>query len=215
MAVAEETGKISLEIQKEIARLYREIGEFARSTLLIRKSFHLRPLRNNLPDSEKFLYLLAYPVGNLYWINYYAQIRNLDPALVCALVLEESRFQQQALSVAGAKGLMQILPKTGRQIARQLGLPSFREKLLFEPEFNLQLGTWYLAHLLQEFSGKLPLALAAYNAGPHVVKEWVFRLPNFREDEFIENIPYPETRNYVIRVLNSFQAYRFLYRPST
>lgn len=214
LAVAEEKGKISLEIQKEIARLYREIGEFARSTLLIRKCFRLRPLRNNLPDTEKSLYLLAYPVGNLFWINYYAQIRNLDPALVCALVLEESRFQQQALSVAGAKGLMQILPKTGQQIARQMGLPSFQEKLLFEPEFNLQLGTWYLAHLLQEFSGKLPLALAAYNAGPHVVKEWVSRFPNFREDEFIENIPYPETRNYVIRVLNSFQAYRFLYRAS-
>lgn len=215
LAAAEEKGKTSLEIQKEIARLYRELGEFARSTLLIRKSFRLRPLGNNLPDTEKSLFLLAYPLGNLFWINYYAQIRNLDPALVCALVLEESRFQQQALSVAGAKGLMQILPKTGQQIARQLGLPSFQEKLLFEPEFNLQLGTWYLAHLLQEFSGKLPLALAAYNAGPHAVKEWISRFPNLREDEFIENIPYTETRNYVIRVLNSFQAYRFLYRPSS
>jgi soluble lytic murein transglycosylase len=153
-------------------------------------------------------------VGNLFWVNYYAQIRNLDPALVCALILEESRFQQQALSVAGARGLMQILPPTGLKIARQLGLPSFEEKLLFEPEFNLRLGTWYLAQLLQEFSGKLPLALAAYNAGPHVVKEWVSRLKNFREDEFIENIPYSETRNYVIRVLNSFQAYRFLYRTA-
>lgn len=214
LAVAEEKGKISLEIQKEIARIYREIGEYARSTLLIRKNFRLRPLGNNLPDTEKSLYLLAYPVGNLFWVNYYAQIRNLDPALFCALILEESRFQQQALSVAGARGLMQILPRTGQQIARQLGLPSFQERLLFEPEFNLQLGTWYLAHLLQEFAGKLPLALAAFNAGPHVVKEWVSRWPNLREDEFIENIPYPETRNYVIRVLNSFQAYRFLYRSS-
>jgi len=214
LAAAEEKGRISFEIQKEIARVYREIGEYARSALLIRKNFRLRPLGKNIPEAERAAYLLAYPVGNLFWVNYYAQIRNLDPALVCALILEESRFQQQALSVAGARGLMQIIPKTGQQIALQLGLPSFEEKLLFEPEFNLRLGTWYLAQLLQEFSGKLPLALAAYNAGPHVVKEWVSRLKNFREDEFIENIPYSETRNYVIRVLNSFQAYRFLYRPA-
>ncbi|MGB9700049.1 MAG: tetratricopeptide repeat protein [Thermodesulfobacteriota bacterium] len=214
LAAAEEKGKISLEIQKEIARVYREIGEYARSTLLIRKNFRLRPLGDNIPQAERSVYLLAYPTGNLFWINYYAQIRNLDPALVCALILEESRFQQEALSVAGARGLMQILPTTGQQIARQLGLPFFEEKLLFEPDFNLRLGTWYLAHLLQEFSGKLPLALAAYNAGPQAVKEWASRLKNFRDDEFIESIPYIETRNYVIRVLNSFQAYRFLYRPS-
>ncbi len=214
LAAAEEKGKISPAIQKEIARLYREFGENWRAVELIRKNFYLRPLSNNIAESERSLYLLAYPVGDLTWINYYAHIRNLDPALICALILEESRFQQKALSVAGARGLMQILPKTGRTIARQLGLPSFQERLLFEPEFNLRLGTWYLNHLLQEFAGKLPLALAAYNAGPQAVKEWVSCFPNFQEDEFIENIPYLETRKYVIRVLNSYLIYRFLYKAS-
>jgi soluble lytic murein transglycosylase len=76
---------------------------------------------------------------------------------------------------------------------------------------NLRLGSWYLAHLLQEFGGKEALALAAYNAGPQAVHEWVTQKNPLREDEFIENIPYRETRNYVIRVLSSARVYRALY----
>jgi len=125
--------------------------------------------------------------------------------------LEESRFNPQALSVAGARGLMQILPRTGQQIARELRLQPFSERLLFEPEMNLRLGSWYLSHLLQEFGGKEALALAAYNAGPHAVREWVTQKKPLREDEFVENIPYRETRNYVIRVLSSARVYRVLY----
>lgn len=214
LAAAEEEGKFSTEIKKEISRLYRDMGEYSRSALLVRKNFRLRPLTPALPDSEKKLYLLAYPVGNISWINYYARIRNLDPALLCALILEESRFNSQALSVAGARGLMQLIPPTAQMIARQLNINSLPESSLFEPEVNLQLGTWYLTNLLKEFSGKISFALAAYNAGPQVVKEWISQGNKLREDEFIESVPYPETRNYVIRVLTSFQVYRTLYSSS-
>ena len=211
LEVAEEEGKKAEGIQKEISRLYREAGEYHRSALLVRRNFSLKPLTGRPLKEDQDLYLLAYPLGKPSWVNPYAQNQNLDPALLSAVILEESRFNPQALSVAGARGLMQILPRTGQQIARQLRLQPFSERLLFEPEMNLRLGSWYLSHLLQEFGGKEALALAAYNAGPGAVREWVKQKNSLREDEFVENIPYRETRNYVIRVLSSARVYRVLY----
>jgi soluble lytic murein transglycosylase len=211
LEVAEEEGKKAEGIQKEISYLYREVGEYHRSALLVRRNFNLKPLTGRPLKKDQDLYLLAYPLGNPFWVNPYAQDQNLDPALLSAVILEESRFNPQALSVAGARGLMQIIPRTGHQIARRLKLHPFSVGLLFEPEMNLRLGSWYLAHLLQEFEGKEALALAAYNAGPQAVRDWVTPKNTLREDEFVENIPYRETRNYVIRVLSSARVYRLLY----
>jgi len=107
--------------------------------------------------------------------------------------------------------LMQVLPSTASQIVQRIKVRPYSESLLFDPEMNLRLGTWYLSGLLEEFGGKETSALAAYNAGPHVVRQWMAKIPAAREDEFVENIPYAETRNYVIRVLSSAQVYRMLY----
>jgi soluble lytic murein transglycosylase len=107
---------------------------------------------------------------------------------------------------------MQIMPGTGQQIARRLKVQPFSNGLLFDSEMNLRLGSWYLGNLLAEFKGQEALALAAYNAGPQVVREWMAKNPSAREDEFVEDIPYAETRNYVIRVLGSAGVYRALYR---
>jgi soluble lytic murein transglycosylase len=211
LGAAEEEGKTAEGILKEIARLYREAGEYHRSALLVRRNFSLRLATGGFSKKDQDLYLMAYPLGHPSWINSFAQNQNLDPALLSAVILEESRFHPQALSVSGARGLMQILPRTGQQIARLVKLHPFSEGLLFEPEINLRLGSWYLAHLLQEFGGREALALAAYNAGPGAVREWVKEKNSLREDEFVENIPYLETRNYVIRVLSSARVYRLLY----
>jgi len=211
LEAAEEEGRASSEMQKEVSRLYREAGEYHRSALLIRKNFSLKPLAGRLPENERTLYLLAYPLGSSSWVNHYARSRNLDAALLSAVILEESRFNPQALSVAGARGLMQIMPRTGQQIAKRLKMPSFSEGLLFDPEANLSLGSWYLASLLEEFGGREALALAAYNAGPHIVREWLAKKNWQREDEFVENIPYSETKNYVIQVLRSARIYQALY----
>jgi len=107
--------------------------------------------------------------------------------------------------------LMQVIPPTGKQIARTVKLHPFSNELLFEPEINLRLGSWYLAHLLGEFGGRETLAVAAYNAGPGAVREWIKGKNSLQEDEFLENIPYQETRHYVIRVLTSARVYRLLY----
>jgi soluble lytic murein transglycosylase len=135
----------------------------------------------------------------------------LDAAFLSAIILEESRFNPQAVSPAGARGLMQVLPSTANQIVQRIKIRPYSESLLFDPEMNLRLGSWYLSSLLEEFGGKETLALAAYNAGPHVVRQWMAKIPTAREDEFVENIPYAETRNYVIRVLSSAEVYRMLY----
>jgi soluble lytic murein transglycosylase len=209
----EEEGANMEEIWMEISRLYREAGEYYRSNLLVRKKFTLKPLTSRPAEREKALYLLAYPPGNPLLINRYAQARNLDPALLCAVILEESRFHAQAVSSAGARGLMQIIPRTGRRVAKELQVRRFSADQLFDPGENIRLGSWYLAKLLDEFGGKVHLALAAYNAGPHLVRKWLANGSSLSDDEFVESIPYSETRNYVIRVITSAQVYRALYWP--
>ena len=197
----------------EISRLYREAEEFYRSNLLVRRKFALKPLIDRPSEKERSLYVLAYPLGNPSLVHRYSQNRNLDPSLLFALILEESRYQVQAVSPAGARGLMQVMPQTGRRIAKELKIHRFSEEQLFDPAVNIRLGSWYFARMLEEFGGKVHLALAAYNAGPHVVRKWLAAARSPGEDEFVENIPYTETRNYVIRVMGSAQVYRFLYWP--
>jgi soluble lytic murein transglycosylase len=178
---------------------------------LVRKNIKLRPFTGRLLENERNLFLLAYPLGNPSWINPSAKKHKLDAAFLSAVILEESRFNPQAVSPAGARGLMQVLPSTANQIVQRIKVRPYSESLLFDPEMNLRLGSWYLSSLLEEFGGKETLALAAYNAGPHMVRQWMAKTPAAREDEFVENIPYAETRNYVIRVLSSAQVYRMLY----
>jgi len=211
---AAEEGIVAEEMRLEISRLYREVGEYHRSAILVRKKMSPRPLAGSPSEKQKALYLLAYPLGYPSWINQYAQKGNLDPAFLTAVILEESRFDPQAVSPAGARGLMQVLPATADQIVQRVKVKAYSETLLFDPEVNLRLGSWYLSRLMEEFRGKEIGALAAYNAGPHVVREWLAKNPSAPEDEFVENIPYAETRNYVIRVLGSAQVYRMLYGAS-
>ncbi len=213
LEAAEGEGENLEEMWMEISRLYREAEEYYRSNLLVRKKFALKPLSGQSSDKEISLYRLAYPVGNPSLVDRYAQARNLDPALLCALILEESRFHAQAVSPAGARGLMQVMPQTGKNIARDLQIRRFSGEQLFDPAVNIRLGSWYFARMLEEFGGKAHLALAAYNAGPNAVRKWLANGRSSGDDEFVENIPYPETRNYVIRVMGSAQVYRFLYWP--
>lgn len=212
LEATEANGAAGEEMRLEVSRLFREMGEYHRSNLLVRRNFAVRPLTSNLSPREQTLQLLAYPLGNPAWINRYAESRDLDPALLCAVILEESRFDPQALSVAGARGLMQIMPATGKDIAKSLKVRPFEEQKLYDPELNIRFGSWYLSRLMDEFGGKTHLAVAAYNAGPRAVKDWLARFPGLSEDEFVERIPYTETRNYVVRVLTSRQVYKSLYR---
>jgi len=200
-------------LRLEIARLFYEAEEYARAATLVRRYFPLRPSSWRAAQNDRLLYQLAFPLGHSSQVKQYAQRYQLDPALLFGLILEESRFNPQALSPAGARGLMQIMPMTGKKLARQLRISNYSDELLYDPEVNIQMGTRYLASLLEEFGGREVLALASYNAGPHVVRQWLAQQEgSFREDDFVENIPYAETRNYVVRVMSNATMYRLLYR---
>ncbi|HSJ97414.1 MAG TPA: lytic transglycosylase domain-containing protein, partial [Myxococcota bacterium] len=135
----------------------------------------------------------------------------IEPALVLAVMREESRYQPDAVSVTGALGLLQIMPDTGARLAREVGLAGFSPERLLDPRTSLRLGSHYLDRLAQRFDGALAPAVASYNAGPEPVAEWLAAGPR-DEDEWVDSIPYAETRAYVKRVLRSRHVYRTLAR---
>jgi len=144
-------------------------------------------------------------------VRRYAVENQLDPYLVAALIRQESEFNPSAVSRADAIGLMQLLPATGRRMAHELKVGKYSVGMLAEPGVNVQLGTRYFRQLLQKFDGNLEAALAAYNAGADRVEEWR-STGNFREPaEFVESIPFTETREYVQAILRNVGIYHRLY----
>jgi soluble lytic murein transglycosylase len=144
---------------------------------------------------------LRFPMQYNEQIQSIASQEQLDPALLFGLIRQESAFDEYADSPAGAKGLMQLMPKTAQQIAQDLNENWNGELSLFTPELNIKYGSYYFKKLLQQFNGNHILATAAYNAGPNRVKHW---LPNSKAlpgDIWVETIPYKETRSYVSSVL--------------
>lgn len=141
-----------------------------------------------------------------------ARAREVDPYLVAGLIRQESEFNPQAHSPANAYGLTQVLPGTGRQFARKAGVPRFSSRVLYQPAVNLRIGTSILRSMLDQNSGKVEQTLAAYNAGPGRVAEWL-SWNTYREPaEFVESIPFTETRDYVQAVLRNADIYRRLYQ---
>ncbi|MCC7123615.1 MAG: transglycosylase SLT domain-containing protein [Acidobacteria bacterium] len=147
-----------------------------------------------------------------YWplLQKHAAVYKLDPYLVAALVAQESTFDPVIRSSANAVGLMQVLPSTGRQFARRLKITGFTAARLTHPETNVRLGTAIFAEGVRKFGG-VHFALAAYNAGDSRVAAWQRERPGMPQDVFIEDIPFPETQNYVKRILGTAEDYRRLY----
>jgi len=152
----------------------------------------------------------------LYPLRYEDELRKqagdegLDPSLVAALILQESSFDAEAVSRAGARGLMQIMPGTGRDIARAKRM-RFRTSLLHDPTTSLDFGTYYLRKISDRFEGAVDKVLVGYNAGPTRAARWTRQRPGLSEEEFIETIPFTETRFYVRIVLANREEYRRLY----
>lgn len=153
----------------------------------------------------------TYPLGHIDLVRQNAAARALDPYLVLALIREESAFAPQAVSRTGARGLMQLMQQTADLTAREHKLPPVTAVGLEAPERNIEIGVAHLADLLRDFGGNLTLTLAAYNAGKQAVQRWVQRYGFADEVEFVEDIPYTETRNYVKRVLGNYDRYQTLY----
>ena len=155
--------------------------------------------------------LIAFPLRHAEIIERHAQINNLDPAFIAAVIHAESKFRPNAVSRADARGLMQITPPTGEWLAGQLGLEGYSDELLFDIETNIKLGSFYLRRLLDQHNQDVRVALAAYNAGTGNVRRWL-QDPQFSSDgASLSYIPFGETRTYVERVLFNQRVYAILY----
>lgn len=137
-------------------------------------------------------------------------VRKLPQGLVHAVMRQESTFDPDIRSPVGAIGLMQLMPTTAEEAAKEAKLTDFRADEVPVPEVNLQLGSFYLEKMLGRFSGSVPLAVAAYNGGPQAVSRWVENAKELEADVFVARIPYEETRNYTMRVVSNLLRYQWL-----
>jgi len=193
-----------------LARLVTAPGETA---LLAQLAVELkRPdvaltIARRATESGVTLFDTAFPVVDL------GATGSIERALALAVSRQESSFNAAAVSPSGALGLMQLLPGTARDVAGRLGVPFIQDKLTRDPTYNVQLGSQYLAEMLQRFGGSYELALAAYNAGPNRVARWLETMGDPRAGkidmvDWIEMIPFRETRNYVQRIMEGVGVYR-------
>ena len=151
---------------------------------------------------------VRFPLSYTDKIHENSEQNNLNPVIVYGLIRRESAFNEKATSPTGARGLMQIMPRTGRDIARRLNERWGGKNSLYNPVTNIRYGSYYYQKLLTQFDGHYALALAAYNAGPERVKKWLPEDKAIPADIWIETIPYRETRDYVASVL----AYALIYQ---
>jgi soluble lytic murein transglycosylase len=155
---------------------------------------------------------LIYPLPWWQEVREEAAAEDLDPYMIAGLIRQESAFNERAISRTNAYGLMQIEPRTGKDLARKMGIAGYTTNSLYNPRINIRMGVHYLKRLIEDNGGRLEDALAAYNAGLSRVENW--RQPGFKDvDEFVESIPFSETREYVQIVLRNAEIYRRLYAP--
>ncbi len=197
---AQRAGGTSPVLDATMAWAYNQKGELRRAITLMRRAYpQLLTAEQNLPRE---ILQVIFPLT--YWdlIRKHSAARGLDPYLVAALIAQESTFDPAIRSVANAWGLMQIVPATGRRLAPAVGIRRFTTSMLTNPETNVKIGTLYFSRLVQQFGGT-HYALASYNAGENRVLRWKAERPGLDEDEFIDDIPFPETQNYVKRILGN------------
>jgi soluble lytic murein transglycosylase len=187
-----------------LARIYLETGDYGSAIALFLQNRPIKWETASLP-----LWTAGYPVAYSEQIRQQAAANGLSEGLVFALVRAESSFSPTIRSGAGAIGLMQLMPATARLTAGEKG--HFDPQRLVSPDCNLALGTKHLRELLKGFDGDVVYSIAAYNAGATAVERWKKSFKGLKKDEFIENIPYQETREYVKKVYASAATYRQLY----
>jgi soluble lytic murein transglycosylase len=213
--------------REEIAQLAQQLGEgvserMVLARMYLRADMPLQAIRtlNGVLSSVAVSERLSLPpefwtslFPQVYWeeVLQATQYMPVDPLLILGVIRQESAFNARAISRSDARGLMQLLPSTGREAYQRMGLEGFRDDLLFDPQMNVRLGAQYLGRLTETHRGNLILALAAYNAGPSRVKRWLQELSTADWDEFIERLPFEETRLYVKSVLRNYGMYQRLY----
>ena len=185
-----------------------KICRYLQSLEAFNESFRCASKLNRYPETS----VLLYPVVYTDIVNRISADYNIDPLVILSVMREESRFNRKAISRSGALGLMQLMPFTEQRMAKSLGYEteSLSDDEIMRHDLNITLGSYYLGQLISEF-GSVPMAVAAYNAGESAVRRWLEANQYNEVDEFIEDIPYKETRLYVKKVLRSYFKYLDIY----
>ena len=215
----EEIGKINLaskffKTASRNASNYGQVAPIISGALRINKPYLAVYAARRAARKGIYFITASYPKPALY------DTSQVEKALIYSIVRQESNFDPRAESYKGALGLMQLMPATAKSVAKSLRINFSQEKLTSDHNYNITLGASYLRSLIKKYEGSYPLAIAAYNAGPHNVDKWIKRFGNPTQNEvdlidWIERIPYGETRNYVQRVLENLTIYRTLISKPT
>ena len=192
------------------SRLYAQIGDYL-SGIQLATQIESALQNGTVAQFPYELTRLLYPLE--YWelITTYAAQNGLDPFFVAGIIRQESAFNPKALSYANARGLMQVIPETGKRVAKRIGLKNYTTAQLYDPAVNIQIGTAYLAELLKRFQGNQYRAIAAYNAGPQNTNKWWPAQGAYQNEEIVENISFRATKSYVKQVLRNQANYREFY----
>jgi len=188
-----------------LSTMLNEVGAYHQALRLARARFRDQLERTGGTFAPS-LWSVAYPTGLLPTIKLQGA-KGVDPYLIAAIIREESQYDVKAVSRVGAIGLMQVMPATANNVAQRVGLPTVRREDLFDQETNIRIGVRYVEQLMEQFSGNVVYTIASYNAGPLAVGNWIAQYRGQGQDEFVELIPYQETRQYVKRVLRSYREY--------
>lgn len=204
-----------------LSRLAFHAGDYKLASLGPRRTFRqlsripeTRADLRKAMDESRELWQLSFPLAYSSVVEAAAAELSISPFLVLGVMRAESNYDRGAVSNVGARGLMQIMPLTGNRISQLMGYEGFTPADLDRPEMNIAFGAWYLKRLVTYYKGNFVLAIAAYNAGPEAVDRWIQQAPDFELDEFIENIPFDQTRNYVAKVMLNMEMYARLYGSS-
>jgi len=190
---------------------YQKIGEFYNAYQYAWKLSQLPELKSENDSLPLEIYKMLYPFHFQDAIYKYSKRYNIDPFFVASMIREESKYNRTIISHAGARGLMQIMPATGKYLARQMNIRRFNTSMLFIPDVNIQIGTRYMRDLMKQFDNNHAFVAGAYNGGPGRMTRWMKELDGSDLDEFIEDIPIDETRWHIKKVLDSYYIYKELY----
>ncbi len=198
-----------------IADLYANAGAYKESQRLLElfANFKTKLREKELPQ---IFWKRYFPLVFKEDIDSQAKVFGIDPLMATSVIRQESMFDHNSMSIVGARGLMQIMPDTGKKYFHfENDKPKFQPNILFDPMVNIRIGTEYLRELNSRYNGNWVKILSCYNAGPDAVAEWEARFPETKDpDEFVERVPYPETRNFIKRVLRNRGVYRALYEKN-
>ena len=199
----------------DLITCYEGLAMYDKARKVTEQSLESPAFANATREDLEKLHRKLYPRYYANMVEKYAKLYNVDIFLICAMILEESRYNAEAVSWAGAIGLMQIMPATGKELAQQLKIRRFRTSMLKQPDVNIQMGTKYIGYLNSLFNDNAMLVTGAYNGGPGRMKRWVASKNIADIDEFVEKITIRETRLHIKKVIDSYDHYIEVYKNAS